>query len=233
MNKYSKIADGLAGWLNFEKRAKRESLFSEYYLAQPLGQLLHAQFAGEVQAEVPHPILSSESQSRGRKPSIDFVVSKQAQDQTTAVETKWVSKSPNLLRDIVRDVIRLDLLVPTFAQEGILVVAGLKRDFKRLFENKYFRPHPDHLSSKHILPLGEEETASIRFVPIPKFRRRLYESALDVYRERAISCSIAMARSGPFPRDANSDQYRVYLWRIRKHVSVQEFVPNDVYFGAK
>ena len=40
MNKYSKIADGLASWLNFELRSGRESLFSESYLAFPLGQLL-------------------------------------------------------------------------------------------------------------------------------------------------------------------------------------------------
>jgi len=37
MNTYSKIAEGLAAWLSFERRCGRENLFSEKSLAHPLG----------------------------------------------------------------------------------------------------------------------------------------------------------------------------------------------------
>jgi hypothetical protein len=39
-NAFSKIAEGLAGWLSFERRCGRAHLFSESYLAYPLAQLL-------------------------------------------------------------------------------------------------------------------------------------------------------------------------------------------------
>jgi len=230
MNTYSKIADGLASWLNFEKRTKRESLFSEYYLAQPLGQLLQAHFGTSVQAEVEHPVLSATHLSPGRKPSIDFVVSNANGGFELAIETKWVSSSTTLMRDIIRDVVRLDLLTPQFAQKALRVVAGKKRDFTELFANRYFEPHPQHLSSNYLLPLGNHTTASVRFVPIPKFRQELFEKVLEIYKDQTISCSIPMTRSGPFPRNPNSDQYEVYIWRIRKYEPVAKFKPSEIYF---
>ena len=57
MNKFAKIAEGLASWLNFELRAGREDLFSESYLAQPLGQLIQYRYKGRVRSEIEHPVL--------------------------------------------------------------------------------------------------------------------------------------------------------------------------------
>lgn len=229
MNKFSKIAVGLAGWLTFELMAGREALFCESYLAHPIGQLLQHQYAGRVVAEVSHPVLSEARQGRGRKPCVDFAVLGDDRKYDLAIETKWVSESPTLLRDIIRDVVRLDLLVPDHAKEAALIVAGRVRDFSRLFDNSQFQPHPDHLSSQHILPLGSHVRASVRFVPVPKFRSKLYSQVLSTFEGLEISNSIPMERSGPFPRDATTKHYHVYIWKVRRFGATGKFRPEEHY----
>lgn len=229
MNTFSKIAEGLAGWLLFEQRCGRTALFRESLLTHPIHQLLSYCFPGRVKAEVPHPRLTTFTKGPGRRPCVDFVVTKPDGRFAVVVETKWVSKSPTLLQDILRDVVRLDLLVPEYADEAMLIVAGLRKDFEALFTATQFQPHPAHLSSKHILPLKEHVKSSMRFVPVPKFRRSLYTKVLTPFHELPISRSIPLERSGPFPRIANAGHYEVYLWRLRKHGQREQFVPEDVY----
>jgi hypothetical protein len=229
MNNFSKIAEGLAGWLLFEQRCGRKALFRESLLAHPIHQLLSYHFPGRVQAEVPHLRLAPIAKGRGRKPCIDFVVTKPDERFAIAVETKWVSKSPTLLQDILRDVVRLDLLVPEYADEAMLIVAGLRKDFEALFAATQFQPHPAHLGSKHILPLKEHVKSSVRFVPVPKFRKSLYTKVLEPFQGLPISCSIPLERSGPFPRIANVGHYEVYLWRLRKYGQREQFIPENVY----
>ena len=228
MNRFSKIADGLAGWLTFELRCGREELFRESLLAHPLQQLLNYRFPGLVKAEVSHPILSALSR-KGRKPTIDFGIEGDDGRYLAVVETKWVSKSPTLLRDILRDVVRLDMVVPTYADEGFLILAGRKRNIQKLFKDSQFQPHPNHLNSKHILPLESHTKSSVRFLPTPEFRRKLYSQVLDTFRECKVSKSIPLERSGPYPRCANVDHYEVYLWRLRKYGQSEQFKPEDYY----
>lgn len=227
MNSYSKIADGLAGWLTFELRCGRAELFRESLLAHPLQQLLNHQFPGRVKVEVPHPILSS--RKRGKKPAIDFGVTGDDGRYSAVVETKWISKSRTLLRDILRDIVRLDMVVPKYADEGFLILAGRKRNIQKLFEKSQFQPHPNNQNSRHILPLESHTKSSVRFVPIPKFRQTLYSQVLKTFRECEVSKSIPLERSGPYPRSANLDHCEVYLWRLRKYYQREQFKPEDFY----
>jgi hypothetical protein len=229
MNIYSKIADGLAGWLTFELRAGRQQLLCESYLAHPIGQLLQYRYPGRVLGEVKHPLLSPAKGLSGRKPSIDFAVTGEDGKYDIVIETKWISRSPTLLRDIIRDVIRLDLLVPEYAKVAVLVIAGKTRDFLRLFDNSQFKPHPNHLASKHILPLGSHTKASVRFIPVPNFRSKLYTQVLSAFKGIEISTSIPLERSGPFPRDATTKHYEVYIWKILKSHEQKTFKPEEEY----
>jgi hypothetical protein len=229
MNQYSKISDGLAGWLAFELRCGRKELFRESLIAQPLHQLLNYRFPGRVLCEVNHPVLSPLAKGPGRKPSIDFAVTGENNRYSAVIETKWVSKSQTILRDLIRDIIRLDLLVPSIADEGFIILAGNKRDIKALFEDSQFQPHPENLNSKHILPLGNHCNASVRFLPIPKFREKLYTDVLRIFQDIEITKSIPLERSGPFPKLSNADHYEVYLWRLKKNGERDRFYPKDYY----
>ncbi|MBU0673152.1 MAG: hypothetical protein KJ950_00745 [Proteobacteria bacterium] len=228
MNIYSEVVDGLAGWLNFEMRAKRDNLFSEAYLANPLGQLLNASFPGRILTEMQHPILADKMQGPGKRPQVDFVVTGNYGKWDLAIETKWISKSPTLHQDIIKDVIRLDLLVPTYAREGILIVAGNKRDFSDFFEDNKFKKHPDQPSSNPLLPIENHTAGSVRFLPTSAFRKDIYNKALKPFRGVEISQIIRLQRSGPFPRNPNNEHYEVYLWKIRTdRLKEASFLPEE------
>jgi hypothetical protein len=127
MNLYSKIAQGLAAGLSFERRCGRENLFSEASLAHPLGDLLQYRFPGRVRAEVKHPVLAKLHTGPGKKPRIDFAVDGPEGVYRLVVEAKWASQSPTLLPDLLGDIVRLHLLLGGYANEAVLVLAGQKR----------------------------------------------------------------------------------------------------------
>lgn len=230
MNKFAKIGEGLASWLNFELRAGHKSLFCESYLAYPLGQLIPYRYPGQVMTEVEHPVLADIMNGPGKRPCIDYVINKRDNIYDLAIETKWVSKSPTLLRDILRDIIRLDLLIPNYAKEGILICAGKNRDFNELFNDSRFKPYGD-LKSKHLLPINKQTETSLRFVPIPKFRESLLKEVLTVYKDKdlMISKSIRTQLSGPYLKEAKSSQYKVYVWRIKNSGNKEKFKITEEY----
>jgi hypothetical protein len=211
MNKFSKIADGLGGWLTFEQRCGRYPLFCESYLAYPLGQLLQHRFPGRILSEIDHPILSSGRESPGRKPRIDFVVTGNDRRFDLVVETKWVSKSPTLIRDIVKDIVRLDLLLPILAKETLLILAGNVRDLRRLLQDPILQPQ----KGKPLLVREDYFKSAVHFFyRLSELRRGFYSKVLKVFDGVEISSTIQLERSGPFPRQTKTDQYQVYLWRI-------------------
>ena len=211
MNRISKIADGLGSWLTFEQRCGRSPLFCESYLAYPLGQLLQHRFPGRVVSEVDHPVLSGEKHGPGRKPRIDFIVTGRDSKFDLVVETKWVSKSPTLTRDIFRDIVRLDLLLPNFANEAVLILAGNVRDLRRLLGDPILQPE----DGKPILVRQDYVKSSVHFFyRLSPERRGFYLKVLKTFSGVEISSTIQLLRSGPFPREAITEQYQVYLWRI-------------------
>lgn len=230
MNKFANIGEGLASWLNFELRVGHENLFCESYLAYPLSQLISHRYPGRVINEVKHPVLADTMIGAGKRPSIDYAINKVDGIYDLAVETKWVSKSPTLLRDILRDIIRLDLLIPNYAKEGILICAGKKRDFVELFDDPQFKPYDD-MKSKHLLPIDEQTETSLRFIPIPKFRESLLKNLLSIYKNKEIliSKSIRTQLGGPFLKEAKSSQYEVYVWRIKNYGNKEKFKIADEY----
>jgi hypothetical protein len=238
MGPYSKIAEGLAAWLSFERRCGRENLFSEKSLAHPLGDLLQYRFPGRVRAEVEHPVLAQLHTGVGKKPRVDFAVDGPEGIYALVVEAKWASRSPTLLQDILSDIIRLDLLLGTYANEAVLVLAGKKRTIAKLFSKTQFQPGKSppgskiilpYRGSRHLLPLGEKPKASLRFAPVPRFRRSLFVRALRPFRNVSVSRLVYVERSGPFPRNAASRDYEVYLWRVKRVSGGQQFVPKGEY----
>src|SRR6266852_4785608 len=128
MNTYGKIAEGLAAWLTFEHRCVRANLFSEASLAHPLGNLLQYRFDGRVLAEVEHSVLAPLQKGRGSNPRVDFAVTGSEGIFDLVVEAKWVSNSPTLPSDCLRDIIRLDLMRRAHSREALLLLAGEQRE---------------------------------------------------------------------------------------------------------
>jgi len=201
----------LGGWLTFEQRCGRYPLFCESYLAYSIGQLLQYRFPGKVLSEIEHPILSGGREGPGRKPRIDFAVKGKDNRFDLAVETKWVSKSPTLIRDIVRDIVRLDLLLPNVASEALLILAGNVKNLNRLLQDPILRAEGE----KPVLVREDYYKSAVYFFyRLSELRRDFYSKVLKVFKDVEISSTIQLQRSGPFPRHTNTDQFQVYIWRI-------------------
>lgn len=221
MHKAGKIADGLASWLQFEKRCGRSGLFSESYLAHPIGQLLRTNYGRNAKAECHHPVLANST--AGRRPSIDFLVPEGTKNGAVAIETKWVSKSPTLLRDILRDIIRLDLLVPEHASDALMILAGRRDDCEKLFGSKKFTRERSNKPPITILPTGRRSKSTLRFDKPTKWRTDLYRSVLEPFIGYEVSKKITVLLSGPFPREALKSDYIVYIWRLVHKEEVGKF----------
>jgi hypothetical protein len=215
-NKISKIAEGLAAWLCFEKRCGRQRFFSESYLAYPLAQLLQYRFQSKVLTEIEHPVLNQLKTGPGSRPRIDFGIPGGTKVLELAVETKWLSGSSTLVRDMIRDIVRLDLLVPEHAKSGILLVAGETRDFARLFRKDEFWGSNTKRQSKPILPLIKDTgTLNLQNPESPRQRSEFFDRVLSAFGGVQVSKSIPLARSGPYPAHARTRDYQVYIWRLR------------------
>ena len=57
MNYANLLADGVGSWLQYEHACGHSGLFSEKYLAQPVGHILSARSGNRALAEYIHPIL--------------------------------------------------------------------------------------------------------------------------------------------------------------------------------
>jgi len=231
MNKYAKIAEGLAAWLTFEHRCGRANLFSESSLAHPLGQLLQYRFPGRVHAEVEHPILAPKHLGVGQKPRIDFAVTNEAGGFPfdLVVETKWASGSTTLLRDILRDLVRLDLIRREHARDALFILAGEMRAIRKLFQTAAFQAVPEHPNSRTLLPLNPlKPSASLRFASVAKSRKPLYARALVPFAGIELSELLYLRFSGPYPRNANSTSYGIYLWRL-VYPGSGRFLPEQKY----
>ena len=239
MNTYAKIAEGLAGWLAYERRCGRGSLLSESSLKHPLGDLLQGHYTGRVRTEVKHPILASVRNKRGRKPRIDFAVSGTGGIYDLVIEAKWASQSSSLLLDILIDILRLDLLLESHACDAVLVMAGKRGDIEKVFSSRKFQPsiegprtHAGYLygANKPILPLGEKIKSSLRFAPVPPHRRSMYLRVLEPFVGIPVRNLVHVIRSGPFLSVANVSAHQVYFWRILKYNSYgSTFIPEDEY----
>lgn len=124
MKRFRKLVEAVSSWLHFEAMCRREALFCESYIAATIGQFLSARYGYSLHIEYPHPVLASLKLGRGDVPRIDFAVVNDSNQIEVAIETKWISTSSSLIRDIVRDLVRLELLYHNQGTQAYLLVAG-------------------------------------------------------------------------------------------------------------
>lgn len=125
----------VTSWLTFEAACNRQELFSEYYLAKPIGEYLQANTVGILKSEYDHPVLSS--YDAGRNPQIDFVILRNGQNSNIcfALEVKWIRKGTisQMIPRIYNDILRLRLLVSSISNaQFYFLISGLRDDIDLL-----------------------------------------------------------------------------------------------------
>ncbi len=225
------IVEAIGYWLNFEYACKRTELFNERYMSYPIGQFLMARYGHQVRTEYIHPVLTREKTGQGAKPKIDFVVLKQKDSNTDdelielAIETKWCSKSNTLVRDIIRDLIRLSLLIHEYDCSAYFILAGKKKDIISLFNDEKFAKSQNIVSSKPILESQPNLIASTLRLGNPStFRKKILNDALIPFQNLEIPFSIRTTKFGEYPKNIKTSQYAVYGWRLDRRV-VEMFRP--------
>ncbi|MHC1732804.1 MAG: hypothetical protein AB9888_12365 [Bacteroidales bacterium] len=225
------IVEAIGYWLNFEYACKRSELFNERYMSYPIGQFLMARFGHLVRTEYIHPILSEIKSGKGAKPKVDFVVLRQKikiSDEEVielAIETKWCSKSNTLVRDIVRDLVRLSLLIDKYNCSAYFILAGKKKAIDSLFADEKFAELKNVASSKPILAYGSNSIASsLKLGNPPKFRLKLLNEALIPFKDIDIPFSVPTTKFGEYPKNIRTSQYAVFGWRLDKR-NVTTFKP--------
>ncbi len=224
-----RLVEAVAAWLEFEQLCYRTGLFSESYLTFPIGQFLQSRAGDRVRTELEHPVLAPLKTDRGDKPRVDFAVVREDSTVEFAVETKWRSKTPTLVVQLIRDLVRLEMIVHEQDARAVLILGGLSRKLLGLFETKAFSRHPKKPNSKPLLPVEEATVGTTLWLDTDvKYRRALFISALRPFVGRFISRGINITRLGPFPRDARKNQTVVYGFRVNRRDNGR-FLPEDVF----
>src|SRR5262249_8205570 len=133
MNYARLLTEGVGSWLHFEYLCDRSGLFSEKYLAHPIGQILSARSANRTIAEYKHPVLAPLAKGAGRRPEVDFVICESYPTISLAVESKWVGQSEPSVESILWDLIRLELIAHQEEARCFFVLGGKRSALETLF----------------------------------------------------------------------------------------------------
>jgi len=209
------LAHGVGSWLEYEMACGHGGLFSEKYLAQPIGHILSGRSNRRVLAEYRHPILSESMRGPGRRPAIDFVVCDPYPTVKLGVESKWIGKTSVAVDDIVWDLIRLEILAHTQSARCFFVLGGKRKNLLKLFSTEAFAQGTTNRQRKPFLRHDNNVIHTISVGPIDRKKLGMLDSIFRKFPDLKFPYSIVTRRSAPFPEDQVADGYQVYVWEIR------------------
>ena len=207
-------------WLDFQVLCKRDWMFSEKSLAQPIVEFLPTFHKSNFVTELPHNDLRKKQFGRGRQIDYALFNSKNDKKPIALIESKWAPDSPDV-QAIVNDILRLECFSGV---TSYFVLAGMKNEqsfdnFDALFKrSKRFR----HLNS--ILPLVSNADLNIKVKHCDVGFRTYYRKFFEEYPvQLPVSFNVKKVFGS---EDAHkSDAVYVYIWRIKSSKNRKEFNP--------
>lgn len=215
------ILKAISYWLNFEKICRKENLFNEKYLSYPIGQYLRSRFTKGLRTEHRHPFLTPKRV--GSKPKIDFIIKekKEGKDRIKiAIETKWISKSSTLLKDCLKDILRLALLANNDKDiKCYFIVSGRHSDWlNRIKKNKKFYYKKENGKRVNLLNLGVPGYNTLRpYAPSKKFSRVIESALSEINSNGHLPEAIKIYYSGIYPDKPQMNEYVAIGWRIKAY----------------
>jgi len=224
MNLARFLTHGVGSWLRFESACNRSGLFSEKYLAAPIGQILNARLGARVIAEYKHPVLAPLMEGRGRRPAVDFIVLGQRPQIRVAVESKWIGKGASNVQAIIWDLIRLELIAHAEGAECFFILGGRKRHLAALFENPVFA-RSRVWQGGPLLETTHNQMHKVPLTPVVRHRIATLKAIFRDYQNFAFPEFIVARRSAPFPEECTSLMHQVYTWKISSARKRTTFYP--------
>ena len=224
-----KLAEGVGGWLQFEFHCHRSEVFSEKYLAAPVGQILSAAFGTHIYAEMNHPYLTNFAEGSGRRPQIDFVVCDPYPNIKIAVESKWVGRTGLKLEHVIWDMLRLELLAHHFNAETYFLLGGRKKYLDKFFGSRSFLGRLKSGKIRPILKLPDTHTLQMRLDQPPMARVRTMKKVFKSGRIASSEVPSKIVSGIPvvFPTNCTSFTYHVYVWQVTSARHRTTFVPAE------
>jgi hypothetical protein len=214
MDYAKRLTGGVGAWLNFEAACDRTALFSEKYLAHPIGQILNAASGGRTLAEYQHPVLAPIKTSAGRRPEVDFVVVDDDRKVIVAVESKWIGATTPAVDKIVWDIIRLEMLA-NIGVQCFFVLGGKRKKLEALFGHAAFDAKDNRGYRKPLLRHDNNVLHATPLGPTVEARRPMLRKLFADYQQFEFPNVIHSRRSAPFPSDPNTSAFQVYTWEIK------------------
>lgn len=226
------LTGGVAAWLEFERACDRSGLFSEKYLTSAVGQILAARTANRVEAEFTHPVLAPLKKGPGRRPQVDFVARDDSGKIVLAVESKWAGRTVPSTKDILWDLVRLELIAHHENARCIFLLAGTGAKLKAIFEHPAFS---DAETKPHRRPLLRHDNNVIHttpLVPLVPVRFEMLKKLFKPYQDFRFAERITTRRTAPRPEVVKPKGYQVIAWEVLPKGNRSEFRPGQSKFFA-
>ncbi len=225
---YAKLlTQGVGAWLHFENACGRSELFSEKYMASPIGQILYARSGNRVHAEVKHPVLAKLAKGPGRRPEIDFAVYDQHPKVSIAVESKWIGSTTPSVKSILWDLIRLEMIAHHEKSRSFFVLGGRRSDLDKLFRISGFVSLKSEYRRRPILRHDNNVRHRVFLSPVDGFRKPLLKDLFKSFQGFDFPEYIVTRRSAPFPSDQKSRRFQVYTWEVFADGRKNTFKPKN------
>lgn len=218
-----KLSEGIAGWLSYEFHCMNADMFDEKYLTKPIGNLLKAKYGNKVEAEFNHPILNKYKNGKGRPPQIDLVIKNEKNELIAAVESKWYGDTPIKVKDIMWDLVRLEIIKHEYKIPCFFVMGGMKKRLDNLFKTQAFIE--PNAQKKHRPLLSTENYGRNFFVftnPTSK-RIQLLKNKFLQYPDLRVPEKISVQYPSFYPKDGRNADHQVYVWEVLSNETVPRF----------
>lgn len=211
-NPQRKLAEGTSSWLLFEFHAKRGDLFSEKLLSVPVGQLLKEVFPGRIRAEVIHPFLTPIS-SLGRPPQIDFVIQDDHDAFIAAIESKWIGNTTVTFKQILWDLIRLELLFHNAGCTSFFLVSGFSKKMQVALGNTHFLDPKS--TNSNLITRKVRQVISLDLTNLNVDTKNYINDRLSKYKGLTIPQAMYFDVPHCYPREVINMTFQTFVWTVK------------------
>tara|TARA_R110002096_G_scaffold137252_1_gene290513 strand:- start:801 stop:1499 length:699 start_codon:yes stop_codon:yes gene_type:complete len=226
MKTIRKISEGVAGWLLYEFHCMNADMFDEKYLTKPIGNILKAKYGNRVEAEYNHPILNKYKTGKGRPPQIDLVIKNEKGELIAAVESKWYGNSPVKVKDIMWDLVRLEIIRNEYDIPCFFVLGGMKKRLNDLFKSQTFLEPNVYGKEKPLLTTSEHGRNFFYLTNPTSKRNRLIRNEFHQYSELTVPEKISVQNPSYYPKQGKNADHQIFAWEVLSNKTVNRFVPS-------
>jgi hypothetical protein len=220
----TELARAIIHWLEYERLCRRDHLFSEASLRNPIGQYLLANLNHQIEPEQNYPDAYQPSGS-GRRRAMDFAVLRKGGQQVLlhAIESKFINSKREFKQEIFDDLFRLASF-ETAAQaepcERWLMVAGRWTNLRtKIFAatTKLRDDGPVSKTFRGILPkeLTAPDTHAIIHESAPGIRK-LWARAAEAFGQNQIPNAIDIHLAARNPKNPHPTGFCCLIWKVTR-----------------